>query len=476
MLELYERVPKSNEFVKGSRKIEENENFILNKPTLLCLAAQYGNPKSVFGLTKFGMRVTGLRTRNEYEQGYDLESFPVAFCSAKSDKPTIDFNEFYENYLKSLIVKEDKKISPLEAAKNLRNLNILSYCDGTTSAVNIVKTLKSEMKKAEYDDKEIDYAISQIGLISLSTDIDTSDLGCTVVDFHDINDQEVGNDRIRNTAFENYTEKEGIGVENGQRRAEILIKGSGEHYVKEYMEEGKATPACLRKVIGNLLTSSVSTAKGKFEPLTIDRAVEGCKEIQEEAREGKNKEELLEKVGNTVKYEGAKRITPREAALMDELDSKYDEQITMRSKIKVLEAKDEKNEKRISDVIEVAKEECKAGTALKIIKATGYQISKEGEEFLQSNPQTDKDIIESQRGEINKLKEEIRREQINSETNKQLIQEQEGKIARLQSMLKKTLEFADNVRQSVFGKVFFGKSIKRLTEGNTRNDEEDFER
>ena len=52
-----------------------------------------------------------------------------------------------------------------------------------------------------------------------------------------------------------------------------------------------------------------------------------------------------------------------------------------------------------------------------------------------------------------------------SPTDKELIDSQETRIKNLRSMLSRTLEFANTVKRSVFGKVFFGKAAKQLPEG-----------
>lgn len=83
VLQLYKRVPKTVACPRGSTKVEKNE-FIAEGPVLLCVSAQ-DDPKSVFGITKFGMNVAGLRIREENHEGYDLEDFPATFCSIRKE-------------------------------------------------------------------------------------------------------------------------------------------------------------------------------------------------------------------------------------------------------------------------------------------------------------------------------------------------------------------------------------------------------
>ena len=325
MLNLYEKVPKNMDNLRGIRKIEKSEDFLLKRPTLLCVSAQ-DIPKSVFGISKFGMEVAGVRVRNQNENGYDLQEFPVSFCGIRNEQSTVDFDEFYENYLKTLVEDNSAKRNINEVAKGLRNINILAYCNGTERVVNIIETLKNKMQELGYSESEIEYAISQIGLVTVSTDLDTRGLGCTVVDFHDINDKEIHNGRINENTVENMAqnnETEELSTID-ERRVEYIVIGNGEHNLKHFFRDGNATPACFKRVIINLLESSINASRGQFKPLTTEIMVKGCLELLQEARDGKSKEELLSSVDKITTFSGAKRLTVAESKALNQLDSSYD--------------------------------------------------------------------------------------------------------------------------------------------------------
>ena len=117
-LNLYERIPKSIENPRGVRVIEENENFIEQRPMLLCISAQ-DDTKSVFGITKFGMNAVGMRIRENNRTGFDLNGFPASFCAIRleyvendseehsEDNKESFFETFYDKYLKLLEVMAD---------------------------------------------------------------------------------------------------------------------------------------------------------------------------------------------------------------------------------------------------------------------------------------------------------------------------------------------------------------------------------
>lgn len=460
-LNLYERIPKSIENPRGVRVIEENENFIGQRPMLLCISAQ-DDTKSVFGITKFGMNAVGMRIRENNRTGFDLNGFPASFCAIRleyvendseehsEDNKESFFETFYDKYLKSVIQDNEGKKNIEQVAKTLRNLNILAYCNGNKRVTSIINTLKDNMHTLGYDDKEISYAVSQIGLVTLSTDINTEKLGCTVIDFHELQDTEVTKNQLHEATREKLS-KEGTMeayAKVDDRRVEFLINHSDEHSIKHYFYNGKATPACLRKVLSNLLESSIDASKGEFTPLTTEQAMQGCTELLQNAKNGKNREEILEDADKSISFPNAKKLTERESELQDSLDRTYDVIFNLRQDKNSLTVRYGMLEEENKKILEVINESCTQATRDKVILASGYQFSPQKQEEINNAP-TDKEIIENQ----NKT-----------------IKEQKGQISNLQAMLKETLKFADRVRNSRFGKLFFRKDIRQLPPANKEND------
>lgn len=297
-LKLYERVPKTIDFPRGEAEIDEGE-FLLSGPVILGVSAQ-DDTKSVFGVSKLCMNIAGLQIRENNPMGYNLEDFPASFCAIRLEDTDEEVKEdimqqFYDDYLKDVVEDNSQKKSTEEVAKLFRNFNILGYCNGNERINDIIQTLKSNMERVGYSKDEIDFSISQIGLITLATEFDTRKIGCTVADFHEMKDTEVCSNFIhRETGLVLDKNKwmEGFCTID-DRRAEHVLRESDEHSMKHYFEDGTATPACLRKVLSNVLISSINASNGRFAPLTASQMMEGCDEYIQYAKEGKSKEEII---------------------------------------------------------------------------------------------------------------------------------------------------------------------------------------
>lgn len=434
-LQLYERVPKNSGFPTGEDTIEEDD-FLTRGPVLLCVSAQ-DDPKSVFGITKFGMNVVGIQVRDFNPEGYNLDGFPALFCSIKLENSKEDtskedeFQQFYDDYFKCVVEENSQRRNVDDVAKSLRNLNIIGYCNGNERIEKIIQALKTNMNKIGYSKEEIDYAISQIGLVTLATDCDTRKIGCTVVDFHDMKDREVSGKFMHSETGkrleENETTLEGFQVID-ERRVEYALINSDEHSMKHYFKDGVATPACLKKVVSNLLISSINASKGSFKPLTPEQMVEGCAELIQQAKSGKSKDEILKSADDTIKFDGARKISKDESNLLRALEMTCDSIVSLRNTNKSLKGNNEILSEKLDKMDDAVGEMCSEETAKKIRCSAGlWQYSSEEERKKLQGIPTDKQTIEKQR-----------------------------------FMLKTVLGFADKVRKSPFGKIFFGKEIKKL--------------
>lgn len=459
-LYLYEKVPKSISFPNGVEKIEPN-NFLLEQPIFLCVSAQ-DDPKSVFGITKYCMNVMGLHVRENNPNGYALEDFPASFCSIRLEKDNEGGAEtkedqlqlFYDDYLKDIVEENEQKIDTDELAKRFRMINLLGYCDGNERIGEIINCLKNNMGRVGYTDKEIDYAVSQIGLVTLATERNTSKFGCTVVDFHEYRDMEVSNQCIHQEtqqAVIGTSKKEGYKRIN-DRRVEYLMDVEDAHEMKHYYYDGTATPAIFRKVLSNLLISSIKTADDEFEPLTVEQAMDGCDELLGE-KGSKNREELLDMADSTIKFERkvekdgetelveARRVTPEEARSRDELDRVCDALVSTRKSEHSYKVRFDELEAKYKRVKELITRFCSKDTEDKIdLEMHDWQFTPEREKEINEAP-SDRELIGKQAN---------------------IIQSQNGTIRKLRTMLGRVLDFAETVRSSVFGKVFFGKRIKAL--------------
>lgn len=444
MIELYKRVKKDKENPRGSKKIEEGENPFKG-PTVLCISAQDHIPKSVFGITKNCMALARLRTLNEKNARFKVEDFPAIFLSIKNNSSKDDeteemaINQFVDKYFSELVMQNGEKIPIQQIQKNLRNINMISYCNGTIRALKIVETLQKQMEKNGYSNEEINDAISQIALVTLSTERKLNNEKCTIVDFHDLNDKEVENTNLTSEMIErtlNSPINECITKIPGENRAEYTLLGTGEHEVAQYKKDGKALPAVVSKVLGNIIENSIENNNNNFKPLSIDNMIEGTDNIIKNAEKGKTREELMEDVDKSLYYGGTAKYSESECDLLDELDVLYKKNARLEHDLQGKTRQLSDANKKINDIKKVVKENATDATYIKVLYGIGWNYSKEDQEKL------------------------------GAPSDKEIIQEKDEQISKLQIMLNKTLKFADRVRKSRFGKLLFRKDIKMLPEAS----------
>lgn len=279
MYKLYEAVPKSKENLYGQKEIEEAENPFLDTPCLLCISAGgIANNKNVFGTTKRGMEMARMRIRGDRNAGFTIKDFPVKFLSMKLDinnqDNTISKEEridvFVNQYLLPLISNNGVKIDSTQAMKNIRNVNMMCYCDGTLIVQDIESNLLEKMQELGYTGEECEKIQSQMCVFPISTNRLTGKQKSTCISFRDINDLEV-NDNITMEEIKKVSESE-IGesvFKYSNNEISYLFNGDGEHNLKKYTHSGRAMSACLSSALSKALENSIINSQGKeFVPIT----------------------------------------------------------------------------------------------------------------------------------------------------------------------------------------------------------------
>lgn len=450
MIELYKKTRKSLENPLGSKKIENGENPF-KKPVILCISAQDHIDKSVFGITKNCMSFARLRTSSDENARFKVEDFPASFLSIRKntsndvEKEDEAINQFVDEYFDEIIMKSGEKIPVEQIQKNLRNINMVSYCNGTMRALKIVNEIQKRMEKAGYSNEEINNSISQISLVTLSTEMKLENEKCTIVDFRDLKDEEIEHINLTRQMVENTLNSpinECMTKLTEKNRAEYTFIGTGEHRVAQFKTDGKALPAVVSKVLGNSIENSIENEKSHiFKPLSIDNMIDGTDNIISEAENGKTRNDLIKEVDNSLYYGGAPKYSENECKLLNESDMLYKKNEELKKDLKnKIEELDEAN-KKITNVKEIVKENATDATYAKVLDEIEWSYFKQNNKI---NAPSDRDIIKSK----------------------------DEQISKLQSMLNKTLTFADKVRKSKVGKLFFKKDIKALPQATEKEFED----
>jgi hypothetical protein len=141
---LYEKIEKSADNLYGFKEIENGRNPFLEGPCLLNIAAIKNNERDLAGIIKEGMKMARYRVRGQQNAGFKLNDSPISFLSIH-DMNDKEFQDFLDTYMFPLISNNNQKIDFIQASKNIRNVNIMSYCDGAIDAQKIESALIQKM-------------------------------------------------------------------------------------------------------------------------------------------------------------------------------------------------------------------------------------------------------------------------------------------------------------------------------------------
>lgn len=331
MYKLYERVQKSEENPLGSKPIQDGTNPFKEGPCLLCIAA-VPLDSSVFGLSSEGMKFARLRTYNEPRAKFGLNNFPVKFLSLRPEHNSnenmsdIDYIEqFVNKYLLPLVSSPShSKIGIEDAMRNIRNVNMLSYCDGTETVQTMEKLLLDKMQSIGYSLDESFKIQSQMCMIALATSKLNGQQKSTCISFGDINDAEV-NENISQADIEKV-KSSSLGealIKKSPNESSFLTNGSGAHSITKYESEGKTLPVCLSSVVSKTLQNSIDNFanKTKFTPVNTQLLTEGIPQIMKQAENGLTLLELMEQLDDNLSY--TSKLIDSQIQLLDKLEEQF---------------------------------------------------------------------------------------------------------------------------------------------------------
>ncbi len=445
MFELYKKVDKSIQYPNGAKFILRTRSPFGSSPCLLCISAQDQDDKSIYGFAKAGASMARIRVKGNDGARIPLNEIPVSILSIKSKGGIEEDNiiDFVGTYIRPfLLEKKGLAKSKEEVMKIARNINILSNCDGTQRALGIIDEIKQTLNRLNFDSSETNEILSQISLLSFQTEVNLENCPASVIDFHNVNDNEapVNSKNISDDMISSLNNsKNGESVEKIENRIEVLIDGEDSHYINDYLENGEAMPIIVHTIVSSVLENSIENQNEDqaFNPLSIEELFKKAKTVLERIDKGENKEDLLEELDSSLKYGGQiTRLSDRELMMTSILEQYVDAYVSIEEDLRNNTRKKIELQDMIKKILLTSKEVCTEETYYRIWESSGWQLSQEQKEIIE-NSKTDKETIESQDKQINKLQE----------------------------MLKTTLKFSEDVRNSLVGKIFFRKRIKELPAG-----------
>lgn len=326
MITIYERVPKTRENAYGIKELAKEDSLIGKEPCLLCISAQNMYKKSVFGIIREGMQASRIRTTEEIGPGYDIKDFPVHFLGLtfqEDEKYKTPGEELAQEYIIPLIEKVPNE--ERNTLKNkFRNINVLTFCNGTQTYIELEELVQKRMQELGYDLEEQKDILKQISVTAIETMSDTSNINATCSTFIDVNDTEIWTpltEKIQKKLDDE--QKKIIQIPLSENKRLYYFKGDGTHSIKEYLKDQSLikVPICAH-VVSSLNNSIYNNKENNHTPLMQDDSFYNTL-IPQLNNDAIKKEEIVEMFDNNVDYDGVAKKTSETLDTLNELDIAY---------------------------------------------------------------------------------------------------------------------------------------------------------
>ncbi len=298
MYKFYRKVEKSPENEHGLEIVENGNPF--EQPTFLSMLALNMKLRDTNGAISRILELSGVRFPNG-EENLHMEDIPVNFMSLSYSEATSDefskvapgdncvkidkdTKSFVINYMLPLVSNNGQKKDINECLRNMRNINIMCYCDAIYPIRSMSLVLTEEMHKLNFTDDEINSILSQVCILPIGTEapsIDAliSDIKFTTIFILDIEDsfgitdeKTLQNIFGSNSEIIEYTstvlELPSEKVCKNSRM--LLVHADGKHELKSFIHKGRAFPAIIIKLINDVLNNSITNNNtNNFIPIDI---------------------------------------------------------------------------------------------------------------------------------------------------------------------------------------------------------------
>ena len=392
MFTVYRKCEKSLDNLHGIVEVENPSE--LDKPFLFCLAAQESYEKSVFGVIKEGARAARVRTTDEYAGGFKIDEMPVYFLGALYKRNNIK-EEREKSILDDFIYPFIKKGNNLdEMIKRARMINFLTYCDATKVYVELEKRLIEKLSHDGLSDDDINKIVSQIGVVSIASEVDVSKLHANTVLFKDANDREVF-DFISKTALKKMEQigRETIigSLKSNGNVSTFVYNGEGIHELREYLKDENIVKSALCAVVSKLLENSAKNMHSdKLLPITNKELLQTIIRYNGEFRGTK---EYLDKIDSEIDYDGATKYTKNEDEMLTKLEKSYKQLIKARNELESANNELESERKKSTTLMTGIKEKCSDVAFEQIVVKNGYWNANQNTDKIDELP-TDRQIRE----------------------------------------------------------------------------------
>ena len=340
MYRFYKKVEKTQENEQGLEVVENGNPF--EQPTFLSMLALNMEPRSTNGAINVILELSGVRLPNGKEN-LPMEDIPVNFMSlayseAKGDKfPKMstkdncfevdeDTRNFVINYMLPLVSNDGQKRDINECLRNMRNINIMCYCDAIYSVKSMSQVITEEMRKLNFTEEEIDNILSQVCIFPVGTEITsinalishikfTSVFILDIEDSFDITDEPTLQSIFGSNSEAGYRTSTFLELspeEVCKNSRMLLVNADGRHDLKSFVHKGRAFPAIIIKLINSVLNNSIINKNNTNNFISINEVIDTFEQICSDYIEGKkdaSQLDLLIEVLQNLSYQSVDDIS-----------------------------------------------------------------------------------------------------------------------------------------------------------------------
>lgn len=254
---LYEKKPR--EFI-NDYGIEEitDENVFMKGPSVIVILAMTWFLSNVNGAMRLVADLVNPNIDNIYDPnkrifGMGFGNYAEEYEGFTTLTPEEDeLEKFVIKYFLPLIISDGKRIALVDAMKNVRNINVITYCNGAKYYKIMENIFEKKMKELSYSNEEIKMILSQICLAAVSgNSLKNGQTKATTMTFGDINDKYFELPFKQGECTENY---ELIGSQN---QFAFIVNGNGVHDFTKYMKTDETISKAIKSFINDALDSSI---------------------------------------------------------------------------------------------------------------------------------------------------------------------------------------------------------------------------
>ena len=331
-------------FYRKSEKTEENEHGLeiveggnpFERPTFLSLLALNMRLRDTNGSISRILELSGVRTPNG-EENIPLDQVPVNFLGlsysevspegrfrkiASGDnfqKISEETISFVHTYILPLISVNGQKRDITECCRNMRNINIMCFCDAIFMVGAMNRILIEEMQKIGFTEEEIDTILSQVCIIPVGTEYSaiegfiknikfTTVFLLDIIDTFGITDSQTISEILGGSKEAFFRSSYAMDMEDDEvskNSRMLIVDGGGDHDLKSFIHKGVTYPAIIVRLVNAILNNSVRNSKNPDEFIPLDVVIEEQLEKIVEyytSQEGLSQEEIIASVLQSISY------------------------------------------------------------------------------------------------------------------------------------------------------------------------------